>query len=77
MSALGPLLFVLLFAALATAGFTGIGVQDTRDTRYTLVGPRTTRQSERRPLSERLRNPRPRRQHKLTLPTFHGRHLTH
>lgn len=48
MSTLGPLLFVLFLGALATAGLTGFGMQDTRDTTYTLVCNHATRTAERR-----------------------------
>lgn len=76
MYALGPLLFVLLFAGLATAGFTGRGVQDSRDTRYTLVCNRTTPPTERRPrISQRLRSEHTSRWARLA--AFGGRHLTH
>ena len=76
MYALGPLLFVLLIVGLATAGFTGIGVQDSRDTRYTLVCTPVTPKTERRPrLSQRLRSDRTRRPGRLA--AFAGRHVTH
>ncbi|MDQ1742288.1 MAG: hypothetical protein QOE23_627 [Pseudonocardiales bacterium] len=76
MYALGPLLFVLLLAGLATAGFTGVGVQDSRDTRYTLVCTRTAPPAERRPrISQRLRSERPGRWDRLA--AFAGRHVTH
>lgn len=72
MYALGPLLFVLLLAALATAGFTGVGVQDSRDTRYTLVCTPPP-PAERRPrIQQRLRSNKTGR-----LAAFTGRHVTH
>lgn len=76
MYALGPLLFVLLLAALATAGFTGVGVQDSRDTRYTLVCTRTAPPAERRPrIPQRLRSEGTGRWGRLA--AFAGRHVTH
>jgi hypothetical protein len=76
MYALGPLLFFLLLAGLATAGFTGVGVQDSRDTRYTLVGSSPTPQTERRPrIAQRLRSDPPGRSGRLA--AFAGRHVTH
>ncbi len=76
MHALGPLLFVLLLAGLATAGFTGVGVQDSRDTRYTLVCTPRSPATERRPrVAQRLRSDRTGRRGLLA--AFAGRHLTH
>ena len=76
MNALGPILFVLILAALATAGFTGFGVQDTRDTRYSLVPPTAPLVEGRPRISERLRSQRANRGGRSLLAPFAGHHLT-
>lgn len=74
MNALVPLLFVFLLAALATAGLTGVGVQDTRDTRYTLVCT-PTRSERRLRVSEPVRSKPARRWGRFALPALAHRHL--
>jgi hypothetical protein len=74
MSTLGPLLFVLLLAVLAMAGLTGVGVQDTRDTRYTLACT-STRLAERARVPEPLAGQRTGRLGRIALPALASRHL--
>jgi hypothetical protein len=77
MNALGPLLFVLLLTALAIAGLTGFGMQDTRDTQYTLVCTPTARLVERRARVPEPVHKRAGLWSRFAPPAFAGRQVTH